>query len=388
MDLTHWLNVRINSENTREVYGRWMKQFLEFHDVEDEDTVDWSDETARDAVLDFVSHLQNRDLLTSGEGGLAPASIQQAWWAVNSWFSANHIDVGKSPEFRGGRTYYDHIPSKTELAQMLSINYGWEPLVYRLGMSLMSFSGMRPVDVLNLRWDDIVASYTREDEILTIKCKQQKTGERYITFLSPQGVAYLDTLLDKRRAEGERFESDSYVVSRDGSKTPRTSWDDAMRAIIKGTIGKHPTGESFKRMRAYSLRKYFNRQANTKLNYHEVEYMMGHSAGIRGLAGTYSGLRDLDPIAITQLKEKYKQAIPQLEPWPSKYSVRPEMRDKLHALKGILSDELGLDESEIDQRIRTKIESMGGGFGGGKSIKAEWDADLILSRLITALSEE
>lgn len=280
-------------------------RFLEFNNVSARQILDWPLEKYEDAMLDFVDYQQRKDLSGSW--------IRVAWASITRFWEDNHrnrIRVKCGVKIR--RKIFDYIPTKDDLRLILGFDYGDKPMFFKTGISLMAFAGLRPSDMLRLQWDNITRSWNREDEILTITIQQKKTRQWYSTFLGPEGMRYLKQLIRNRRNAGERFRADTYVLSTDGMKAKTTTWNSGIKRIIDRTIGYHPTGESFKRMRAYSLRKYYRRQLafSQQFTQSEMEFLMGHKTD---LSGRYAGLADFDDIAIRRLKEKYVKSLQHLE---------------------------------------------------------------------------
>ncbi|MHA1955525.1 MAG: tyrosine-type recombinase/integrase [Candidatus Thorarchaeota archaeon] len=360
--------------STPKIYAKWFKRFIHFHRCTPEDTLQWSTKTATKRMEDFKASLINR--------GLAKNTIIQSWSAIKKWFYDHDVIIHKKCKgVRGGKRQFDYIPTKEQLDMILGVS----PLHYRTAFALVAFSGMRPVDVTLLRFEDIMPSYGQGDEVLSITIIQQKTQDRYFTFLGPQGTAYVRELIEKRRNNGENITRDSFVVSKNGSRMNRRTLRGAFRSAIEKTTGLNPTGESFRKFRLYGLRKYF-RFCLRDLNEAEAEYLMGHKAAadsLRGLARIYSGLNDLDSKAIANLKEKYTANLPNLETRISDPILLPRM-DKLEARLEYAIERAaraaGISKADMRAEIQLHV-------GGGKTLRRE-APEVIIEELETGQTHD
>lgn len=308
-----WARAELACSNTREAYTDALYRFLDWHKATPAQTLRWSVKEANARMKHFKLYL--RDYISPRTGrNLAGSTKLIIWSGLKSWFGSHNRPINERLKgIRTTKTILDYIPTKDDVALLLGVNHGRYPMVYKTAIALMAFSGMRPVDLMNLRYGSIRASYEkRDEEVLTLTQIQQKTDAWYTTYLGPEGLRYLRKLLEDRKARGERIRDSSFVVSPDGRRLARHTFKRAMQAIIERTIGRHPTGEPFRRFRPYCLRKYFRLGVNS-LGQDLAEFLMGHKKGLESLSATYFGLRDQDPRALERLKQEYIRVLPQLE---------------------------------------------------------------------------
>lgn len=323
---------RLRSDSTRDSYKRCLLQFLAFHAVDWEESLTWSLEEAEDRIIDF-----RQSLIDEGKAG---QTVRLALSAVKKWFWDNRIRVVVSAGVSLEKTYLDYIPDKTDLQHVLDSSRS--PHV-KMAIMLMAFAGFRPVDVVTLRYANVRASLEAGDEVLTIIKRHQKTRDWFPTFLGPQGTRYMREFFALRRRRGEKMTNDSFVVAWLGRGVTTDSITRAIRGTIERSIGRRPTGEPFRKFRPYGLRKYF-RRAVSAMGDAEAELLMGHAKGIRSLEATYGGLRDMDPVAIAELKKKYIKILPDLETELTDASVRARI------------EHLEEKESEVDKMKREIAE--------------------------------
>ena len=206
----------------------------------------------------------------------------------------------------------DYIPTREEVFYLISKARNNIKTV----LALMAFAGMRPSDIVNLKfanvmeeveWDQERKMYKPKKVPLKIIVKQRKTGQWYVTFLGPRGAEILcNYLTELAKAFKRPLRANDRLFPKWQSRT--TLIFHLNRHIATNT--RHWVG--IKKFRAYCLRKYFRRAA-MKLGEDVAEYLMGHLKGINSLTATYSGLRDLDDRAIEELRKQYSEIVPELE---------------------------------------------------------------------------
>lgn len=299
-ELEDWLR-RYRTANTRRSYRMWLLKFFEHIRATPAETLTWEAPMAEDALQSFLHYLQAKDY--------APKSVSLGFMVAKQWFVTHRIRVLISSRVDvSEKTYLDYIPSREDVQALLDN----AKLHHRVAIALMAFSGLRPSDVVSLEYQHLAASLEAGDEVLTIIKRHRKTRQWFPTFLGPQGTRYVRQLLDDRRRSGETIRPESKIVSWQGKTFTSDGLRKALGRIIERSVGKHPTGEPFRRFRPYGLRKYF-RRALSKIGESEAEVLMGHRRGLMSLEATYSGLRDMDPQALEQLKQKYMSVLPELE---------------------------------------------------------------------------
>lgn len=362
---------------TQTAYVFWLKRFAEYNKCSIQTTLDWglkrkgfvtdTDHNnavrieSEDRMEDFKIHLQ--------EEGLSGSSVKQAWTALKNWYRKNRIHIQtKCENVDDVKTYYDHIPTKEQLKLILEK----ADIRYKVAFSLIAFSGMRPVDVSNLRYKELSASLNRGDKVLTISVKQQKTGTPYITYLGPQGTMYVRAYFEKRMSEGERMTAESFVVSnRFGQRLTQKAMRDAFNRYLKKTTGKNPTGEYDRKFRLYGLRKYFKYSMKGMCE-GESEYLMGHAKGLRSIPARYGGLADRDRQAIEDLKQNYIKNLPNLETDMNELSIGTKLELKVQILEQELM-KFGISANNL-REIYTENDIV----GGGKAVKADWEPTIPL----------
>jgi integrase len=309
-----WIE-RLRAPSTRRMYGFYLKRFLAFYGVTPEESLTWSVNDAEDRLEEWKFSLI--------ADGLAGKTVQSMFGAVKRWFKDHRIRVEVSArDLDTGRTYLDYIPTRKDVQALLD----GAKLHHKVCIALMAFSGLRPVDVAALKYENVKASLEAGDEVLTLVLKQKKTRDWYFTFLSPQGTRYIKALLWQRE-RWENFSDDTKVVAWEHEPLSAGGVRRAIERVIARTVGNHPSGESFRKFRPYGLRKYFRRTI-TQLGPEVAEFLMGHRSGVESLVATYSGLRDMDPAAIANLKKEYVKVMHELETEITDTTLRAQLEEK------------------------------------------------------------
>lgn len=315
---------------------RNLRTFLNHFSVSDEEALSWEIETAEDRIVEYQQTLLDRDL--SG------ASVRQYTAAIKRFFWDHrrrvYVSVRGIPTHR---KYIDYIPSREDVQTILD-NL---KLHQKVGAALVAFSGLRLEDATGLQFQHIKASYMKGDENLTILKQHSKTSIWFVQYIGPQGTRYVRQLLTSRENKGHVLDDESFIVSMSGRRIKAQSLGKMIRRAILRTVGRHPTGEPFRRFRPYGLRKYFRRTAD-RLSDAEAEYLMGHYKGLMSLEATYNGLRDLDPRAIASLKKKYISILPELETEITDATLRVQLEDKEKEKKDLVEDLSSIRE-ELDE---------------------------------------
>lgn len=336
--------------NTQNRYRTALSRFCAFFDVTPNQSLTWSLDKIEDNLHDWkVSMIKEK---------LAGATIRLYLTALTRWFKFNrkriHVD-DLTKNLSRKDSYTDYPVTRDDVRKLLD----GARLKHKVAISLIAFSGMRPVDVVTLQYRDIVQSYERGDEVLTIQKIHEKTEREYVSFLGHQGTRYLRDYLERRKEKGEKVNLDSYILPYRGKQMQSQGLRIVLRGIIESTVGTNPTGNDRKKFRPYSLRKYF-RHVVVKLGEDTAEYLMGHVKGLDSMSATYNGLRDGHPEAIARLKEQYISILPELETELSETTIRAEIQEQKEAQSETveeLREEIHSMKKVIDELLRTAVFS-------------------------------
>lgn len=345
-----WLG-SYGAAGTRDRYARALSKFCDYYEVTPEETLDWELEMIEDYMIDWKVFQRDADY--------AGATIIVEFAAVKRWFIFNRKRIMvECKNISATRKVLDYIPTRPDVQEMLDS----AKLSHRVAIAFFGFSGYRPVDISELKYKHVKASLESGDEVLTITKQHRKTRQWYVTFLGPQGTRYLRSYLKIRRMNGEKITEETPIMigNKGLSMTPGAIGLGIYRIILR-TVGRFPTGESFRRFRPYGLRKYFRRSMNS-LGDSVAEYLMGHREGLQGMPATYGGLADLDPIAVNRLKKDYVKMLPELETEITDTTLKVQIADmeEIQKSREVELSDLRSDVMEIREFLQQLKEQEEG----------------------------
>lgn len=207
--------------------------------------------------------------------------------------------------------FYDKIPTKEELSKILNV---CKSLSTKIAIHFLAYAGLRLEDVCNLTYSNIKQDF----EVGIVPCSvfvpQNKTGNVYVTFIPPQTVKLLREYFRFRRERYGETLTDNSPILLDHHKAVKGVFKGIRRKTLTGKLERlfkksgvvlvEQWGTKIRKLRPYSLRKYFRSKLTGYVPPEILEGWMGH---ISGLAQIYSGQRDLDPETIKRMREIYKE---------------------------------------------------------------------------------
>lgn len=261
--------------------------------------------------------------------GAAPPSTKRTYKSVVvNWFAANKIFLHPQ-ETRGIRTSgrartRDRIPTPEELKQIMEHC----DLQMRFYLLLLSSTGMRPGEAIQLRWDDIDEDRGR----IFIRAEITKNRESRICFMSTeamelyrQWVAYYPKYVEKKDAitSWAEFESDTRLIF---PVAYNAVLDKFTRALQKAGLNERDPSTRRHVIHFHGMRKYFRtRLPMGGATVDVTEELMGHEGY---LAGSYLRLTEED------LETAYREAEHEL--WV--YKTRPINEEELKRVEADYRD--------------------------------------------------
>lgn len=293
----------IESENTKSSYLQAMYFYTEL-------TGKTPEELINEAINDQVSGklMLQRNILNYFEKyiyflnkkQLAPKTIKSYMGGIRSFYVSKSIEVPNIKLKKGKPLEKNEpIPTKEEIQETLEHCNKLEKAIILTGAS----SGLSDIDIVNLKISQYKKGFDPVNNIVKLQLKRQKTGTKFITFLSPEAVSAINDYLDFRnrdckvnfqrendRLDKQRVVSDdgylfikkhiraSYLIS--GNEEERKITDTNLIQIYRGISEKArkntPSGD-WNLIRSHNMRKYFyNVLINHKCPYPHAEHMMGH----------------------------------------------------------------------------------------------------------------
>jgi len=125
--------------------------------------------------------------------------------AINGFLEANKVKVKvKRKNLKNIPERPDYIPTKEEILYILTKTRN----ELRAIIALMAWAGMRPIDVISLKFANVAEEieYNEETKMyrpkkvpLKITIRQNKTKQWYVTFLGPRGAEILSLVKGSKR---------------------------------------------------------------------------------------------------------------------------------------------------------------------------------------------
>ena len=357
-DIKQWYaNVARGSKITADVYLRRFGSFCQDNNVTPKQLIKLSDKEREKLIFDTI------DKMTSN--GNAGSYIQAHLKAIKSWLSWNDIVIKKKVRINGTNRRPslkdEAVPDQAELKKILNSSDSRE----RTAISLVAFSGLRPEVLGNykgtdgLRIGDIpevvitedTVSFQKTPAMVVVREELSKTGNRYFTFLGPEGCSYLKAYLESRLKHGETLTKDSPVLV-PVRRQPAF--------IITNNIGnmiRSPMRLAGNKNRPYVFRSYFDTQtmlAEMRGFLRDYRtFMMGHRGDIEH---TYTMNKNhLSNDLIEKMREAYTAALPYLE---TTFEPRTINDVVLQAYRQLATEAFDVPESEVIGKSLSEISTL------------------------------
>ena len=302
-----WIKLYSHSPNTARVYRGAVERFLLWAGMDADSFIELAKtdpERAEELLLTY------REYLLKSKRTM---SVKTYMTAINSFLEFNRVPIRiKNRGLRALPESIDYIPSLDEINLILSHS----SIEYRTTFALIAFSGLRPCDVIQLRFEnlaeDIGFDYDRQIYYAkkipaVVMVRQDKTNRPYVTFMGPRCVSIvIDYLNYLSRKLGRPLRDQDKLFD---IRIPSVIDNYFARVLKRAKIRRK---HGLRWFRLYSLRKYF-RRAVSRLGEDVAEFLMGHVKGLYSLSATYNGLRDFDPEAIESLRQQFASILEDLE---------------------------------------------------------------------------
>jgi hypothetical protein len=377
-DVNRWYeNLVRGSRNTGEVYIRRLSLFCEQNKTNPIGLLNLSKKRLEDMVLDHVSKMEKQ--------GKAPGYTEGMIKSVKSWLAHNEIKLTRRIRIHNSRdtpTLADEVvPTQEELKKILS--YADERS--RTAIGLIANAGLRLETLGNesgtdgLRIGDlpeliIESKETRFKEIPTmivVRPELSKAGHRYFTFLTKEGCEYLNALLDKRIATGERLRPSSPIIAvtpgfelkgkggrNRGSMFITTKNISSMiRRVLRPTF----------KWRPYVFRAYFDSGMMVAENHGKIShpysvFFMGHKGDMSSRYSTHKGrLRDQDIEDMRTAFKKCQEFLQSSKPETETNEILAQFKKQLLMVAGYKESEISsidlhsLSNESLQKMTREKL---------------------------------
>lgn len=246
--------------------------------------------------------IQKRKSQTISDG-----RIKQIWFGAVSFFRYHKIKVDSELPFSQMEIKFrDKIPTKSELKQILDVT---PSISTKIAVQLMAYSGLRPEDVADLTYGSVREDLEAEKYPCAAWIPQGKTKQLYVTFTPKVTCELINRYLQYRKERGEKIVDSSPVIRRSGdgevSGVRRKTLTGNIELALKksGLPLISSVGNTTRRLRPYSIRKYFSSTIGDRISTEYKEALLGHT---KGLSQIYDGVRDASPEVLERMREMYR----------------------------------------------------------------------------------
>lgn len=243
-------------------------------------------------------------------GKISDGRIKTIWHGVKNYFTFHKIKIdGRFPFSKIATKYFDKIPTKDELKQILDST---STIQTKIAIQLMAYSGIRPIDICDLTYGSIKTDFEKNIIPCVALIPQSKTSGVYITFLPQQTVDLLRRYFKTRIEKGENITDSNPILKSQQSEKPtgirrKTLTQNIEYALKKSGVElETKIGDKVRRIRPYCFRKYFRNNLASNVPFEFSEAWLGHTTG---LAQVYNGVRDFDPATAERMREAYKNSV-------------------------------------------------------------------------------
>lgn len=299
--LIQWLDLIEASENTRDMYFRFMKLFCECIGLTPAELIEESIRETKAGLL--LSERKTVDHIAKfkkcmADKKYAPKSFVLGISAVKSFYKSFDIQLSSSMgklkkrlPLRGNQTFL----TREELKKMV---LNAKNLRDRAIILCMATSGMARNEIRNLRMNDIALD---ENGIGTVSIRRQKAQVDYTTFISPEAVVALKAYYEERNREvktsikGNDF---VFVTYDKGTKMGEDMFLKIFRTL--GTQLGYSNGKGLLiKTRSHALRKFFaSTLENAGMPKNKIDFMLGHTPGGNDLAYFQTDIEKLKQLYI------------------------------------------------------------------------------------------
>lgn len=364
-------NMEVRSTVTAGVYLRNLGLWLEYLDIDPDAII----ELAKDNFEEFKGKVSDQIRKMEREG-IQGASISTNIKPMISFLKFYNVvvklNLNIKNENRNLNAEREIVPEKYQLRAVLLKATKRE----RVAISLMAFSGLRPISLGNetgidgLRLGDIpdlningAIDFIKIPARINIRAELSKTRLPYFSFIGEEGCQYIIDYLKDRRNKGEKLNANSQVILPINEKSFREDPSEFLRTnLIERRIKKAITKAEF-HWRPYIFRAYFgtnldSAEAKGFISHPQRQFIMGHKGDIEE---TYTK-RGSD-IKMEEIRSAYQKCLPFLETENKTIPVQMEDLEKSFTAKFLkllgfsdteIKDMSDLNHDELQKRINER----------------------------------
>lgn len=348
-------NIEVRSTVTAGVYLRNLGLWLEYLKIDPDTLIELAKnnfDEFKGRVADQIRRLEREGI----QGASISTNIKPMISFLKFYNVVVKLNLNIKNENRNLNAEKEIVPEKYQLRAVLLKASKRE----RVAISLMAFSGLRPISLGNelgidgLRIGDIPdltingdIDFIKIPARINIQAELSKTRLPYFTFLGEEGCQYIIDYLKDRRRKGEVLNADSPVILPINEKSMKENPSEFLRTnLIERRIKKAISKAEFN-WRPYIFRAYFGTNLDTAeakglISHPQRQFIMGHKGDIEE---TYTK-RGSD-VKMEEIRSAYAKCLPYLETENKTAPVQMEDLERTFTAKFLKL--LGFSDAEIKE---------------------------------------
>lgn len=335
---------KTGSEETRRKYLYTLSLFCRNSGFDPEELIKKAKENPKKLKETIEGYCDNLD-----EKGYSRSVVGNTWKYLSSFFKANELIgiLGKCP-YDIWRKTEDKLPTSEEIEKL----FNCADLRGKATLSLLAFSGLRPITIGKLTLGSLRDFHIKEGEVqwkktpiqIHISGGKAKMRQEYDTFLCGEGAEYLRLYLQDRIRRGEKLTTDNPLIASKMEEGASIEYSKSISRILSKIFRKAGFNQ-----RPYILRKFFKtRLDDAGVSTEKSEKMMGHIYGIRHVYNIGE---------VETLRREYEKAEPYLTGKGGSRTLTEETLKEIRRqqLRRDIKELYGLDLEEI---LKPKIAKL------------------------------
>ncbi|WP_406662386.1 site-specific integrase [Methanolobus sp. ZRKC3] len=327
-----WMEIVNPRPNTRRNYLTGMLKYVKFTGLNPDELLQEADEDIKKGVLPRERRIKKklvsyRNWLDSQD--LAINTKLNDFSGPKSFYRSFDHELPKMPRWERSKPKEEHldIPNKEEIRKALNVCCLRNRAIILTGCS----SGLSAEEICKLTIEQFNKGYDTESEITTLFIRRGKSGQDFVTFISPEATRairkYLEyrnrthnvndpriqVQLDKQKIYGnagylfiKKNVSDEYLDTYDEGLR-KLDVDGLIKAyrVLSAKAGLSNNKGTWNLIRSHNMRRFFNTTLkNAGFDSERGEYFMGHA--LDGVKGAYYRAE------ADKLRDIYKAFVPYL----------------------------------------------------------------------------
>ncbi|WP_407356041.1 tyrosine-type recombinase/integrase [Methanolobus sp. WCC5] len=330
--IREWMETVNPRPNTKRNYLTGMVKYCRFTGLNPDELLQEADEDIKAGILPRERRIKKRLISYRNwldSQGLAINTKLNDMSGPRSFYKTFDHELPRLPKWERAKPKEEHldIPTKEDIRQALQVCDLRNKAIILTGCS----SGLSADEITNLKLDQFLKGYDDVTEICTLFIRRGKSGQDFVTFLSPETTRTINQYIEYRnrdpmtcdkREHAQRDKQRTYgnagylFIKKQVPNDYLDSYDEELRKLdtdgllkayrtLSANAGISTDKGIWNLVRSHNMRKFFNTTLkNAGFDSERVEYLMGHA--LDGVKGAYYRADS------EKLREMYLKFVPYL----------------------------------------------------------------------------